>query len=204
MLLSSWLRKPADSEQPSPADTLPRDTWRALDDGSLLSFHHALPRLSYEVARARRYERPFTITMFTVDAWRLESEHGVQIPAVVQAASEEALDLTRTWASSAMMTVLLATLLRETLRESDIITYSPRFALCLVGLPETRVDGARAAVQRVQSVCVERLLAPIKAGVAEFPKSGWTLEDLIRHAETDALSSGPSAAAPHSISMESS
>ena len=130
-----------------------------VETGTLQSFHQALPRLELEVARARRYERPLTIALIGLD--------DAQAPSLV--------------------TLMLAALVREALRENDIVAYAPTLALCIVGMPEARQAGARTATERVQALCLERLMLPVRTGLAEFPVAGWTLEGLIQHAEHDAL-----------------
>jgi hypothetical protein len=164
MLLTSWLKKngiDVESEALAINALTP-----AIEAGMLPSLHQALPRLGHEVARARRYERPFSVALVAAD--------DPQTPSLV--------------------TLLLAALVREALRDSDIVSYAPGLALCLIGMPETRQAGARSAMTRVQALCLERLVMPVCIGVAEFPVSGWTLEELIKQAELDAVR--PPVAAP--------
>jgi len=130
-----------------------------IEAGTLPSLHQALPRLGHEVARARRYERPLSIALIATD--------DPQAPSLV--------------------TLMLAALVRESVRDTDIVAYAPSLALCIVGLPEARQAGARTAMQRVQALCLERLMLAVRSGVAEFPSAGWTLEELIKQAEVDAM-----------------
>jgi GGDEF domain-containing protein len=129
-----------------------------VEAGRLPSFHQALPRLELEVSRARRYERPFCVALVGTD--------DAETPSLV--------------------TLLLASLVREALREGDIVAYAPTLALCVVGLPEARRPGAVAAMERVRTLCLERLMLPVRIGIAEFPIKGWTLEGLVKEAEHDA------------------
>ena len=157
MLLTSWLKKhgvDVESEALAIAALTP-----GVEAGLLPSLHQALPKLGHEVARARRYERPFSVALIATD--------DPQTPTLV--------------------TLLLAALVREALRDSDIVSYAPGLALCLIGMPETKQAGARSAMARVQSLCLERLVIPVCVGVAEFPVAGWTLEELIKQAELDAV-----------------
>ena len=130
-----------------------------VEAGTLPTLHQALPRLAHELARARRYERPLSIAL-------LASDDGY---------------------APSLITLMLAALVRESVRDTDIVAYAPTLALCLIGLPEAREAGARTAMQRVQALCLERLLMPVRSGVAEFPAAGWTLEEMIKHAESDAM-----------------
>lgn len=132
---------------------------RGVEAGTLPSFHQALPRLELELTRARRYERPITIALIATD--------DAQTPSLV--------------------TLLLAALVREALRETDIVAYAPSLSLCVVGMPEARKADAQVAMNRVQALCMNRLMLPVRTGIAEFPVAGWTLEALIKEAETDAM-----------------
>ena len=157
MLLTSWLKKNG-VEIESEGLAIAGAVTPGVEAGLLPSLHQALPKLGHEVARARRYERPFSIALVATD--------DPQTPSLI--------------------TLLLAALVRETLRDSDIVSFAPGQALCLIGLPETRRAGARSAMTRLQALCLERLMMPVRVGVAEFPVAGWTLEELIKQAELDA------------------
>jgi hypothetical protein len=150
-----------------------------VEAGTLPSLHQALPRLGHEVARARRYERPLTIALLASDDAHAPS----------------------------LITLMLAALVRESVRDTDIVAYAPSLALCIIGLPEARQAGARTAMERVQALCLERLMLPVRSGVAEFPIAGWTLEELIKQAEIDAmrdpaLASGSPSARPLTSSSD--
>lgn len=141
-------------------------------EGALPSLSQALPRLAHEVGRARRYERPYSIALVgTEDA---------HVPSLI--------------------TLLMAAVVRESVREHDIVAYAPSLALCVIGMPETRQASARTAMARVQRVCFDRLLMAVRTGIAQFPVAGWTLEELIKQAEVDAMkettASPPAAAGP--------
>ena len=130
-----------------------------VEAGTLPTLHQALPRLGHEVARARRYERPLSIALI---------------------ASDDAY-------APSLITLMLAALVRESVRDTDIVAYAPSLALCIIVMPEAREVGARTAMQRLEALCLERLLIPVRSGVAEFPAAGWTLEALIKQAEADAM-----------------
>jgi hypothetical protein len=158
MQLTAWLKKNGvdiESEGLAIAGALTP----GVEAGTLPSLHQALPRLGHDVARARRYERPFSVALIATD--------DPQTPSLI--------------------TLLLAALVREALRDSDIVSFAPGLALCLIGLPETRKAGAQSAMLRLQALCLERLMMPVRVGVAEFPVAGWTLEELIKQAELDAV-----------------
>jgi hypothetical protein len=73
-----------------------------------------------------------------------------------------------------------ASLLRESTREIDIVTYAAMLARCLVLMPETDRPAAERAVRRLQTLACQRLLTPVSACVAVFPVDGLVLEELLR------------------------
>jgi hypothetical protein len=78
---------------------------------------------------------------------------------------------------------LLASILREIVRDADIVTYAALLGRCVVLMPEVCKAEARQALARVGHLCANRIGLAIRAGIAVFPEEGWTLEDLIQHAE---------------------
>lgn len=185
MSLTTWLMGTAGNDHVV-VDAIPRELWLSMEQAHVQPLHQALPQLAYEVARARRYERPLTIAVIRADGVSAEpTVNGhVHLPPLPDTETNSAL-VAQSWVSSALMTMLIATLLRESLREADIVTYSARFGICILALPETDDDGARATVARLQALCLQRLLTSVHGGVAEFSKAGWTIEELLRQAELD-------------------
>lgn len=167
-MLAFWKRpvvlSQTSSSRPEP---LPTQGVAALRD--------ALPRLVAELERARRYSRPFTVAVVSAELpdGRVAHPHpgeGVQGNG-----------------SSRLFSPLLASILRETLRDCDLVMYSAIEGRCLVGMPELGAEEARQAVARLHDLCATRLTLPLRSGVGVFPEDGWTLEDLLQHAESDWL-----------------
>jgi hypothetical protein len=153
-----------------------------IESGGVPSLREALPWLSSELDRARRHSRPLTIVVFGLDPFvadvgriRLASESSGQ--------TETAL--------FPLLSALLAPSLRDALRQTDIVTYTTRDAQSLVVLPETTADAARQTIGRLLQTASIQVLCPLRVGLAAFPDDGWTLEDVILHAEEEWARSGP-------------
>ena len=124
--------------------TPPRDVSHLLEASGVLAFRSALPTLTAELERARRYARPLALVLFSVED---------------------------------NLALFLAPVLREVLRETDVVTATAG-GRCLVVMPETGDEDAKRAIERIREICVN-----LRAGVAMFPRDGWTLEDLIANAQ---------------------
>jgi hypothetical protein len=166
---------------------LTREMSAILARAGVPSFRKTLPRLRAELNRARRYDRPLTIALI----WDARTPE-----AAVTRGSFLAAKLTRKSAApdpsplgigSPLIPVVIASVLTEIVRDTDIVTYAATLGRCLVAMPETTEEQGRQAVRRVGELCVLRLMVPVQARVAIFRHDGWTLEELIRHAiEVDA------------------
>lgn len=133
---------------------------RVLAGASVPTFRRALPAMSAEMDRARRYDRPVALALIA-DARRT---HGDGL------------------AASGLITAVIASVLRDVVRETDIVTYAATLGRCLLMMPEIHAVEARRALCRVGDLCASRLMFPIRGGLSTFPYDGWTLEELIRHA----------------------
>lgn len=151
------------------------------------TFRQSLPRISAELDRARRYQRVLAIALFSVDR--------LLAPGVSTFSAAAGNGADRSWlrhtdaalaGSDGLLPVLLACLLRENMRETDIVTYASAQLRCLVAMPEVNAAQARQAVSRVHDLAASRFTSPVRAGISVFPQHGLTLEELIRCAEEGA------------------
>jgi hypothetical protein len=175
IMLSSLRRKhPYDRREGSLV--LPNDVLPVLDAGGVPTLPEALPRLSAELHRARRYGRPLAVAVLSLDPVACDM---VPTPSAVG-------DFLRTKQAGLfpLLSALLAPSLREALRLTDMVSYTTKEAQSLVMLPETTAEGARLAVARLLQVSAIQVLSPLRIGLAAFPDDGWTLEDVIVRAET--------------------
>jgi hypothetical protein len=153
---------------------LSRELSRVLAAGGVPTFRQAVVKLFAELDRARRYKRPLAILVFMDDRQptTLAAGHSLQDAAAAALSN-----------GSALVPAFLASVLREIVREADIVTYAATLGRCIVMMPEVPKADARLALDRIGHICANRLTFSIRAGVAAFPDDGWTLEELIQQAE---------------------
>lgn len=126
------------------------------------------PQLVAELRRARRYEHCFAVVVLSATA-----------PAIGGGSS--------TPGSAALMPVgftptlyfLLGGVLRNTLRETDILTAAPESLAYALFLAETDRERAAQAVRRLRERFRECAGADLRTGCAEFPRDGLTIDDLV-------------------------
>ena len=75
-------------------------------------------------------------------------------------------------------------IVRDLLRECDIITYDAMQNQFIIFLPETTRSQATQSVERLNRLVSERTKAHFNAGIVEFPTDAYTIEDLVRTAMT--------------------
>jgi hypothetical protein len=131
-------------------------------------FRETLPKCSAELRRARRYKR--SLSMITIG---LDPGH----EAAPQAAGENRQIPVHT------LFFLLGSLLRNLVRETDIITYSPERQLYVMVVPEANEEEARNAFHRINGVIQRRQPMRLRAGIAEFPRDGLTIDSLFEVAQ---------------------
>jgi hypothetical protein len=119
------------------------------------------PSLEAELRRARRYERPLSIIVATLDD-----------------------------SADQMRFMLLGAILQATLRECDILACAPDLHRYIIALPECNAAATQRAMQRIADVVKERTDFPLRAAAAAYPVDGLTLNDLVASANS-ALGSKP-------------
>lgn len=139
----------------------------------------ALAEFRAELDRARRYENPLALAVMSVDPtdgrgsegpWGSNGDRSILETKVPQ-----------------LVSILVTALIEDGFRESDVVSYSPAEDRYVVLLTESDGRDARQAVRRLESLVAERAMVGLRAGVAEFPEDGLTLEDLLRAAEAEWL-----------------
>ena len=119
-------------------------------------FARALPRLLLEMDRARRFEHPLTAIVVSVDG------------ATAGASSYHDLEL----------------LLAREMRAIDVLGGAPEAGCFGVLLAETDRRGAEACVRRLDALLRRGGAATLRAGIAEFPHDGMTVDVLFDCAAT--------------------
>jgi len=151
---------------------LPRELALLLAGAGVPTYRQALPQMTAELARARRYDRPLSVALVANGAAPLADGAGAPLAGA------------GTQPQSPLGPVVLASLLREVMREEDLVSYAATRQRCVVMMPEVAFDQAQQAICRVTAVCTHQFGLPIRAGSATYPTDGWTLDDLVSRAET--------------------
>jgi hypothetical protein len=141
----------------------------------------AMPELARELDRARRYQRPLAVVVLGLDAdpppptALVKKDNGSNGNGSVG-------DGHSLLQAAKVLSLILGSLLRQVMRESDLITYSAVDDRYLILLTESKSGEAREAVRRLDGLFFQKTLAHLRAGIAEFPGDGLILEDLIEKA----------------------
>lgn len=154
---------------------LPREVAAVLAAAGVPRFRDALPRMLMEVERARRYRRSLAVALFAVDAATEPGTNGAgQQYRSAASAPPSVLAL-----NGSLHAALLGSILRELVRETDIVAFAAALGRCTLVMPEIGAEEARLATRRLRGWCSERLVMGVRAEVAIFPQDGLTLEELI-------------------------
>jgi len=125
--------------------------------------------LSLELARMRRYERSLAVMVLHLDSQ----------PASQQQEKRRALQ------NGAFAYWHVAAMLRDLLRNSDIVTSDPSAERFVILLPEANRNQALLAAHRLQTPILATAQMRVRLGVAEFPGDGLIIEELVRAAEEE-------------------
>jgi hypothetical protein len=85
--------------------------------------------------------------------------------------------------TSQVATIVFGSVLREALRESDIVTYIAAHSQYAILLTESTKAQAQSAIERITALYSRRTPNHLRAGTAEFPRDALTLEELITTAQ---------------------
>ena len=145
------------------------DITHVLARAGVPGYRQAVPLLSMEFERARRYQHALSLALFGTDglpgATTGHGRHDAELPG-----------------GHGLFPALLASVLREGTRQTDIVTYTSMLGRCIVLMPETDRGRAEQAVRRLRDLAVQRLLTPVATTLASFPGDGLVLDDLLRFA----------------------
>lgn len=130
--------------------------------------------IAIEMSRARRHERPLTVTVLSFD------------PRAVHASLHEIVrDVQRRMMQRYIMSGL-ARVAAQTTRRGDIVVQDPAANRVIVLSPESSPAQLEALTQRLQESACRSLGIPVRFGSAGFPTTALTFEDLVAHASGDA------------------
>lgn len=136
--------------------------------------------LDAEVRRCRRYERPLAVVVVAPKTPAGANGNG----ANGAAHAESGATTPDPWVTFSMQLgfLLLGTVLRGTLRETDLVAYAPDTDDFVLLLPEADAAHAALAVDRISALFYERSSLVLRVGIATYPADGLTLDDIIEHA----------------------
>jgi len=135
----------------------------------------ALPLVTAEFERARRYERTLTVAVLSLngDGPAQSHEYGrAGAPRVDRSA----------------LPAVLASVVREAVRETDLVACDRAGRRCIVVMPEIGPEEGRRAVSRLRQLCDATLSCAVQADSAVFPGDGWTFQDLVQVAQRNSRS----------------
>ena len=151
---------------------------RGVRGSGVPTFRESLPRLGLELRRARRYERSVAALAIAPELRARVRSNGGGPEPVIPSIHDAAV-------STYLTFFVFGSLLRETLRETDVLAYAPEQQYYAVLLPESSEADARGAVTRITQIVKERMEIGLRAGVSEFPRHGLTVEDLFAEARRE-------------------
>lgn len=133
------------------------------------TYRRSLPRLNLELARMRRYERSLAVVTLRLDGQTAEG-------AAANGRRPREYHFTF-WH--------IGTLLRELLRDCDIVTSDPAVGSFVIVLPEAGRAQAVQASNRLRTAIYATTQERVHVGIAEFPSDGLIIEELVRAAGAD-------------------
>lgn len=165
----TWFTAKKSSSSDRRLDAHALDITHVLARAGVPGFRQALPLLTSEFERARRYQHALSLVLFGADRFP---------GAAIGSGNDGAVPP----GGHGLFPALLASVLRESTRETDVVSFAATLGRCVVLMPETARDQAEQAIRRLREVSVQRLLTPVTTGLAVFPSDGLVLDELIRFA----------------------
>ena len=165
-----WRRK----ESFGRAKTLNAD----LQLGAVPTYRSTLKQLTDELARVRRYHRPLSIVVL-----RLESDQlllDLKRSLVAGSGNGGAESYTQVMQTIQLVFSLIGSILKESLRDSDIACYDVPNNQYILMFPESNREQATMTVTRLKKLLFKRTAGHLVAGIAEFPADGLIVEDLVK------------------------
>jgi hypothetical protein len=144
----------------------------ARGQGAIASYRRSLPQLRFALSRARRYQHPITLAVMSLGREQL-----------VQSIRNLAGGWTHANLASHFYFSFIGSLLRDNLRESDIVTYDAAADQYVLLLTETPAAEAKNAILRLNGLVFKHTAVYLRIGIAEFPVDGLIVEDLVTCAQ---------------------
>lgn len=148
-----------------------------LEAVGLPSFRQSLPQFKKELSRVRRHQRPLSVMVI-----KPNKNYQDKVIKAINNPKENSEELTSEFLSqiSQIEFLVLGLVLRDTLRETDFVTYDGRTNQFIVGMPESTKDEVIQTLERIQKLTGQKFQDKIEVGITEFPVDGLIIDDLIR------------------------
>jgi hypothetical protein len=130
--------------------------------------------ISIEMSRARRHERPLTVTVLTVD------------PEVMQGSLHQIVQAVQRSMLERYVLSGIARLAAQKSRRGDIIVQDQANNRVIILSPEASPDQIESLAGRLRSTAYRSLGLPVRYGCAGFPQQALTFDDLVEQATREA------------------
>lgn len=124
-----------------------------------------------EMSRSYRYRHPLSVVVVEVDPDLVD----ISLNRVIEEVQETMMDR---YAS-----LCLGRIIKKNARLTDMVIERDARGSFIVLCTDTDPEGARVLVNRIRTDVLESLRLPVRAGVASFPDSANTFNDLVLYAE---------------------
>lgn len=146
--------------------------------GAIPTFRRSLPQLTNELARVRRYNRPLSIIVLRIESDQLLLD--LKRSLASESGNGSASSYSNIIQTLQLVFSLVGSILRESLRESDIACYDVANNQYVIMLPECTRHQALMTVRRLKKLLFKRTAGHLVAGISEFPADGLIIEDLVK------------------------
>ncbi len=149
-----------------------------LKAASVPLFSTSLAHLKSEVSRSRRYQHELSVLIFRLlDAPEISLNR-----SEASARSAKNGKMNAAPGMSRLEFLLLGPILKDAVRTIDLVTYDAGNNQFIIVLPESSKINAVQAANRLKKMLGSKIMQNLAIGIAEFPKDGLIIEDLIARA----------------------
>jgi GGDEF domain-containing protein len=202
-----------DSRRSKATDKAIRDVAAAFQYAGIPTYRQSLPDLKKEIDRLRRYGRPLTVAVLRVQPASSNGHNGdlQSLPSDDTVPDKNHAQVNKTNGNGQhgtngngngngnghgnahdqsedllhIATIIYGPIVRDFLRDCDIVTYDTINNQFVILLPETSASQASQTMRRLNQLFVKRAGTQLISGISEFPKDGYTIEDLASNAIKD-------------------
>jgi hypothetical protein len=172
---------------------LDRALAQAWQTSKIQSYKHSDLTHSDELARARRYHRALSVAVVNLEGNEAHAAPGSGDSNGNGNGNGNGSGPRGRMQPPAVIFPLVGYILRDALRESDVVTSHAARNQYVLFLIETSRSQAAQAVGRLTDLAYRLARVNLRVGIAEYPADGLTVEDLVFEAETNCSLQAPTA-----------